>query len=174
MTRDEKKAIIDNIAEQISNNKHFYLTDIAALNASDTMALRGKCFEKQIKLVMVKNTLLRQAFERFDGQFEDLYGVLKENTSVMFCDGASDPAKLIKEFRKTKDKPVLKGAYVEESIYVGEETLDTLATIKSKEEVIADIIALLQSPVKNVISGLQSSGGQKIAGILKTLSEKEN
>lgn len=174
MTRDEKKAIIDSIAEQISNNKHFYLTDIAALNASDTMALRGKCFEKQIKLVMVKNTLLRQAFERFDGQYEDLYGVLKENTSVMFCDGASDPAKLIKEFRKTKDKPVLKGAYVEESVYIGEETLDTLATIKSKEEVIADIIALLQSPAKNVISGLQSSGGQKIAGILETLSEKEN
>ncbi len=172
MTRDEKAKVIDNLAQEISGAKHFYLTDISALNAEDTTRLRRKCFEKDIKLVVVKNTLLKKALEKCEGQYEELYSVLKDATSIMFTEASSAPAKLIKEFRKKLDRPVLKAAYVEESIYIGDEQLEALSSIKSKEELIGDIIALLQSPAKNVLSALQSGGGT-LAGIIKTLSEKE-
>ncbi len=170
--REEKNAIIADLTDQLNKTTHFYLTDISGLNAVDTSSLRRKCFENEIKLMMVKNTLIKNALEKSNGSFDELYGVLKENTSVMFCETGNVPAKLIKEFRKNKEKPLLKAAYVEESIYIGDEMLDALANLKSKEELVADVIALLQSPAKNVVSALQS-GGQKITGILKTLSEKE-
>jgi len=172
MTRDEKAKVVEDLAQKINEAKHFYLADISALNAEDTSNLRRKCFEKDIKLVVVKNTLLRKAFEKFDGTYDGLNDVLKHETSIMFTETGNVPAKLIKEFRKTLDKPVLKAAFVEESIYIGDDQLDMLSSLKSKEELIGDIITILQSPAKNVISALQSGGGT-LAGIIKTLSEKE-
>lgn len=171
MTREEKNQVIAELTETINSYPHFYLTDISALNAEVTGKLRRMCFEKDIKLVVVKNTLLRKALEKTGGSFDELYGVLANSTSVMFSETGNSPAKLIKEFRKTSEKPVLKAAYVQESIYVGDENLDALVNIKSKEELVGDIIMLLQSPAKNVISALKSGGGN-LAGILKTLSEK--
>lgn len=172
MKKEEKNVIIDSLSEKIKNSKNFYLTDISALNAADTSALRRQCFKEDIKLVVVKNTLLKKALESIEGNYDELYSVLKDSTSIMFSETANSPAKLIKEFRKSHDKPVLKGAYVEESIYIGDEQLDALSSLKSKEELIGDVILLLQSPMKNVLSSL-NSGGQKITGLLKALSEKE-
>jgi len=172
MNREDKNRIIDNLTDSISNAKHFYLTDISDLDAETTSKLRRACFEKEINLVVVKNTLLKKALEKFDGKFDDLYVALKSSTSIMFAEINDIPAKLIKEFRKTNQKPVLKAAFVEESIYIGDDYLDALSSIKSKEELIGDLILLLQSPARNVLSALQS-GGSKLAGIVKTLSEKE-
>lgn len=172
MTRDEKNQLIDNLAQQISESKHFYLTNIEALNAEQSSFLRRKCFEKGVKLIVAKNTLLKKALDKLEGNYEDLYPVLKENTSVMLSDTGNIPAKLIKEIRKDWEKPLLKGAYVEESVYIGDDQLDVLSSIKSKEELIGDIVTLLQSPAKNVVSALQS-GGSTLAGIIKTLQEKE-
>jgi large subunit ribosomal protein L10 len=172
MRREEKNAIIDSLTERLKEYSHFYLTDTAQLNAADTSELRRKCFENDIKLVVVKNTLLRRALEQTEGNFEELFPVLKGTTSIMFANAGNSPAKLIKEFRKKHDKPVLKGAYVQESIYLGDNMLDALVSVKTKQELIGDIILLLQSPAKNVISALQS-GGNKIHGVLETLSKKE-
>ena len=147
------------------------MADIAALDAATTSNLRRASFGKGIKLNVVKNTLLRKAMEASEKDFEGLYGVLKGNTSIMLAEAGNAPAKLIKEFRKKSDKPLLKGAWIEESVYVGDENLDMLTAIKSKEELIGDVITLLQSPAKNVISALQSSGGT-LAGLLKTLEER--
>ena len=172
MRREEKNAIIDSLAERLKEYSHFYLTDTAQLNAADTSDLRRKCFENNIKLIVVKNTLLQRALEQSNGNFEELYPVLKGTTSIMFTQTGNGPAKLIKEFRKQHDKPVLKGAYVQESVFIGEEMLDTLISVKTKQELIGDIILLLQSPAMNVISALQS-GGNKIHGVLETLSKRE-
>jgi large subunit ribosomal protein L10 len=172
MRREEKNAIIDSLAEKLKEYSHFYLTDTAQLNAADTSDLRRKCFENDIKLVVVKNSLLKRALEQSEGNFEELYQVLQGSTSIMFAQSGNVPAKLIKDFRKRHDKPVLKGAYVQESIYIGDNMLDTLISIKTKKELIGDIIMLLQSPAKNVISALQS-GGNKLHGVLETLSKKE-
>jgi large subunit ribosomal protein L10 len=172
MTRDDKIQLIDNLAQQLSESKHFYVANIEALNAEQSSALRRKCFEKDIKLIVVKNTLLKKALEKIEGDYAELFPVLKNNSSIMLSETGNVPAKLIKEFRKQWDKPLLKGAYVEESIYIGDNQLDVLANIKSKEELIGDIVMLLQSPAKNVISALQS-GGNTLAGIIKTLQEKE-
>jgi len=172
MKREDKNTIIDNLKESIGNSKHFYLADISNLDAESTSKLRRACFEKEIQLVVVKNTLLRKALEKFEGKFEELYGLLNNSTSIMFTQAANIPAKLIKEFRKTSEKPILKAAYVEESIYIGDDQLDALSSIKSKEELLGDLILLLQSPARNVLSALQS-GNSKLAGIVKTLSEKE-
>jgi large subunit ribosomal protein L10 len=172
MRREEKNAIIDSLAEKFREYSHFYLTDTAQLNAEDTSALRRKCFDNDIKLIVVKNTLLKRALEQSGVNFEELFPVLKGTTSIMFANAGNSPAKLIKEFRKQHDKPVLKAAYVQESIYVGENMLDMLVSIKTKEELIGDVILLLQSPAKNVISALQS-GGNKLHGVLETLSKKE-
>jgi len=173
MRREEKDVIIDNLAQRLNDTKHFYLTDISELNAEQTSNLRRKCFEKEISLLVVKNTLLRKAMEKSDGDFNDLYDVLKDSTSIMFCETGNIPAKLIKEFRKTMERPILKAAFVEESIYIGDEQLELLSSIKSKEELLGDLLNLLQSPVKNLVSALASSGSE-LAGALKTLSEKEN
>lgn len=173
MRREEKNAIIDSLAETLKEYSHFYLTDTAQLNAADTSALRRKCFENDIKLIVVKNTLLKRALEMSEGNFEELYPILKGTTSIMFTNSGNTPAKLIKEFRKKHDKPVLKGAYVQESVFVGDQMLDALVAVKTREELIGDLIFLLQSPARNVISALQS-GGNKLHGVFETLSKKEN
>lgn len=173
MRQEEKNAIINSLADRLKEYSHFYLTDTAQLNAADTSALRRKCFENDIKLVVVKNTLLKRALKQTDVNFEELFPVLKGTTSIMFANTGNLPAKLIKEFRKKHDKPVLKGAYVQESIYIGDNMLETLVTLKTKDELIGDVILLLQSPAKNVVSALQS-GGNKIHGVLETLQKKEN
>jgi large subunit ribosomal protein L10 len=171
MKKEEKAVIIDRLAKQLKETPHFYLADVSTLNAAKTTALRRKCFEKQIKLVVVKNTLLRKALEKISFEEAAIFGVLTGSTSVMFADEASVPAKLIKEFRATGDKPALKAAYVQESLYVGDEQLDALVNIKSRTELIGDVVALLQSPAKNVISALQS-GGNTLAGLVKTLESR--
>ena len=172
MKKSEKFEIIGSLTEQINAASHFYLTDIESLNASDTSALRRLCNKQEVRLVVVKNKLLRKAIEASDKNAEELYDVLKGNTSIMFCENANTPAKLIKDFKKKHKKPILKGAYVQESVYVGENQLDVLISIKSKNELIGEVIGLLQSPIKNVLGGLQS-GGTIIHGVLKTLGERE-
>ncbi|MCA0960398.1 50S ribosomal protein L10 [Muricauda ruestringensis] len=172
MTREEKATVIKDLTAQLADNANIYLADISGLNAVDTSNLRRACFKANIKLAVVKNTLLAKAMEASDKEFGELPEVLKGNTSLMFSETGNAPAKLIKNFRKKSEKPLLKGAFIEEAVYIGDNNLDALVNIKSKEEVIGDIIGLLQSPAKNVISGLKSGGG-KLAGILKTLSEKE-
>ncbi|MCF6168916.1 50S ribosomal protein L10 [Lutibacter sp.] len=171
MTREEKSQVIEALTTQLTEGNIIYLADISGLNALDTSNLRRACFKANVKLAVVKNTLLEKAMEKSDKDFGDLPGILKGNTSLMFSETGNAPAKVIKEFRKKSNKPVLKGAYVEEAIYVGDDQLDMLVSIKSKEELVGDIISLLQSPAKNVISALQS-GGNKLSGILKTLSDK--
>jgi large subunit ribosomal protein L10 len=172
MRREEKITIIDSLAEKLKTYSHFYLTDTAQLNAADTSNLRRKCFENGIKLIVVKNTLLQRALEKSELNLNELYPVLKGTTSIMFANAGNSPARLIKEFRKLHDKPLLKGAYVQESIYLGDNMLDTLVSIKTKQELLGDIIILLQSPARNIISAL-TSGGNKIHGVLETLSKKE-
>ena len=172
MTREEKSQVIEELTAQLADNAHIYLTDISGLDAGNTSDLRRACFKANIKLAVVKNTLLEKAMEASDKDFGDLPKTLKGNTSVMYSETGNAPAKVIKAFRKKSDKPLLKGAFIEEAIYIGDEQLDALVDIKSREELIGDIVALLQSPAKNVISALKSSGG-KLAGIVKTLSEKE-
>ncbi len=171
MTREEKANVIEDLTAQLAENATIYLADISGLDASTTSALRRAAFKANIKLSVVKNTLLAKAMEASEKEFGELPEVLKGNTSLMFSETGNAPAKLIKNFRKKSDRPLLKGAFVEEAIFVGDDKLETLVNIKSKEELIGDIIGLLQSPAKNVISGLKSGGG-KLAGILKTLSEK--
>lgn len=171
MKKEDKKQIIEQLATNLQEYENFYLTDIATLDAAATSELRRECSKQEIKLVMVKNTLLKKALESLEGNYEEFYPILKGNTAIMFSNVANAPAKLIDKY-KSKKIPALKGAYVQESFFIGAETLGTLVTIKSKTELIGDVIALLQSPVKNVISALQS-GGNILHGVLKTLSEKE-
>ena len=172
MTREEKSQVIQDLTGKLTDNPVIYLADISGLNASDTSNLRRACCKSNVKFAGVKNTLLAKAMESSDKDFGELPNVLKGNTSLMMAEIGNAPAKVIKAFRKGKnEKPILKGAYVEAAVYVGDDQLDNLVNIKSKEEVIGDIIGLLQSPAKNVISALQSGGG-KIHGILQTLSEK--
>ena len=174
MTKQEKLAVINGLTEQLNAYPHFYLADIEALNAEQTAALRRQCFEKKIKLVVVKNTLLGKALENVGKADEELVAVLKGSTSIMFTETGKAPAQLIKEFRKKLQKPVLKAAFAEGCVYVGDDQLEALCNIKSQKELVADIIALLQSPAKNVISALQGAAGQKIAGLVKTLEERNN
>jgi len=171
MRKEEKQLLIDDITVQLSKNANFYLTDISNLNAEKTSNLRRLCFSKSIKLVVVKNSLLRKAMEKSGKDMSELYVTLSGATSIMFSESGNAPAKLIKEFRKTSDRPILKGAFIEEAAYIGDNQLDFLISIKSKNELVGDLIALLQSPIRNVVGSLQS-GGHKISGILQTLSEK--
>lgn len=172
MKKEDKNVIIDNIAAYLQEYDNFYLTDIATLNAEKTSILRKECSKQEIKLMVVKNTLLRKALEKLEGNYEELYPILKGNTAIMFSNVANAPAKLIDKYKK-EQVPALKGAYVQESFFIGAETLKDLVSIKSKAELIGDVIAILQSPAKNVISALQS-GGSILHGVLQTLSEKEN
>ena len=172
MKSTEKQVLIDNLQEQIDAYSHFYLTDISGLNAADTNDLRRLCFKQDVKLVVAKNTFLRIALENSGKNLEEIYDVLEGNTSVMFAVTGNAPAKLIKEFRKKHQKPVLKAAFVEESVYLGEEQLDTLVSVKSKNELIADVVSLLNSPMRSLLSQLQS-GGNTIYGVLETLKERK-
>jgi large subunit ribosomal protein L10 len=171
MTREEKSQVIQDLTAVLAGTNTLYLADISGLNAQNTSNLRRACFKANVQLSVVKNTLLAKAMEASDKDFGTLPSVLKGNTSMLIAEASNAPAKLIKDFRKKSKKPLLKGAYAEESVYIGDEQLDALVDIKSREELIGEIIGLLQSPAKNVISALQS-GGQKLSGILKTLSEK--
>ena len=171
MTREEKAVVIDDLTAQLAESGTIYLADISGLDAVTTSDLRRACFKANIKLSVVKNTLLSKAMEASDKEYGELPEVLKGNTAMMISEVGNAPAKLIKTFRKKSDKPILKGAFIEEAVYLGDDSLEALVNIKSKEELIGDVIGLLQSPAKNVISGLKSGGG-KLAGILKTLSEK--
>ena len=171
MRKQDKKQLIDSLTQQLTDNNNFYITDVSDLNAEASSNLRRLCHKNGIKMQVVKNTLLKKAMENVEKDYEELYVTLKGNTSIMFAEAGNVPAKMIKEFRKKSDRPVLKGAYIEEMTYIGDDQLDFLIAIKSKNELIADVIALLQSPAKNVVSALQS-GGSQLSGILKTLSEK--
>mgnify|MGYP006146519365 CR=1 FL=1 len=172
MTREEKAKYIDDLATEISAANVFYLTDTSELTVEVVNNLRRRCFQSNIRMRVVKNTLLQKAMDRVDGKdFGNLGETLAGATSIMFCEVANVPGKLIQEFRKKNDKPILKGAFIDSAIYVGDNQLETLATLKSREELIGDIIGLLQSPAKNVVSGL-TGAGSKIAGILKTLEER--
>jgi large subunit ribosomal protein L10 len=170
MKKEDKNKIIEQISTTLKEYDHFYLTDIATLNAAKTSQLRKECSKQEIKLVMVKNTLLKKALESLEGNYEELYSVLKGNTAIMFSNVANAPAKLIDKYKADK-VPAFKGAYVQESFYVGGGLLKDLVNIKTKAELIGEVITLLQSPAKNVVSALQSGGGI-LHGVLKTLSEK--
>lgn len=173
MKKEDKSLIIDQIANTLKEYSCFYLVETAGLNAEKTSELRRACFNADVKLMVVKNTLLKKALETLDGDYSELYSSLAGATSLMCSNTGNAPAKLLKSFKKKDDTlPRLKAAYVEETVYVGEDQLETLANIKSKNELIADVIALLQSPAKNVVSAL-TSGGTKLHGILETLSNKE-
>lgn len=174
MTREDKDLLIAELSEKIASSNIFYLADTSELNAEVTQALRRECFKKEVGLRVVKNTLLQKAFERIEGRdYSEMYGTLSGPTAIMFSEVGNLPAKLIKDFRKKHPKPILKAAYIEEAIFVGDEQLDTLVAIKSKEELVGELIGLLQSPARNVISALQS-GGQTIAGVVKTLQERNS
>ena len=170
MKKELKDTIIVELGEKLKEYPHFYLVDISGLNAEKTSDLRRKCFKSDIKMIVVKNTLLHRAFMAADVDFEPFYGCLKGNTAVMFTNTANVPAKLLKEYTK-EGIPALKAAYAEESLFVGADKLEELASLKSKNELIADVVALLQSPAKNVVSALQS-GANPIHGVLKTLGER--
>ena len=172
MTREEKSKVIEALTAELAESSNFYLTDLSGLNAGMTSQLRRACFKANVRLSVVKNTLLEKAMEASEKDFGELPSTLKGNTSVMYSESGNAPAKVIKAFRKKSEKPFLKGAYIEEAVYIGDDQLDMLVDIKSKEELIGEIIGLLQSPAKNVVSALQSSGG-KLSGIIKTLSQKE-
>ena len=175
MRKEDKGLIIEKLGETLKQYPHFYLVDVAGLDAARTSALRRQCFKSEVKMVLVKNTLLHKAFEASEIDFTPLYGVLKGTTAVIFTQVANCPAKMLREIIAKNPKgvttPALKAAYAEEGFYVGADQLDALCAIKSKNEVIADIVALLQSPAKNVVSALQS-GAHTIHGVLKTLGEK--
>lgn len=171
MKKEDKVNVIAQIGEVIKEYAHFYLVDVTAMNSAATNAMRAKCFKQDIKMLVVKNTLLKKAFDAAEVDYSPLHPCLKRTTALLLCNTANAPAKLIKDVAGKGEIPALKGAYAEESFYVGAEQLDALINIKSKNELIAEVVALLQSPIKNVVSALQS-GGNTIHGVLKTLGER--
>jgi large subunit ribosomal protein L10 len=173
MRKEEKQEVVSALTEKMKEYGNFYITDTSSLTVAKINNIRRKCFEKEIGMQVVKNTLIKKALEQLDGDVTPLFEILKGSSSIMFSTNANAPAKLIKELRKGKEeKPVLKAAYVDSAVFIGDNQLDALVNLKSREELIGDIIGLLQSPAKNVISALQS-GGNKLAGIVKTLQERE-
>lgn len=172
MTREEKSIVIEDLTAQLADTNVIYVADISGLDAETTSSLRRACFKAGIKLEVVKNTLLEKAMESSNNNYGELPSTLKGNTSIMIAENGNAPAKVIKEFRKKSDKPVLKGAYIDEAVFIGDNQLESLVSLKSKDEVIGEIVTLLQSPAKNVISALKS-GGSTLAGLVKTLSERE-
>lgn len=172
MRKDEKNLLIDELVETLSSTNVIYVADASGLNAESTGKLRRECFRSNVSMRVVKNTLLRKALERIEGKnFDELYPTLTGPTAIFTAEVGSLPGKLIKNFRGKNPKPFLKGAYVEEAVFIGDSQLDSLSTLKTREELIGDIIGLLQSPAKNVISALKS-GGNTIAGLVKTLEER--
>ncbi|MEM6348099.1 MAG: 50S ribosomal protein L10 [Bacteroidota bacterium] len=174
MTKEQKIQLVQELIETFKEYPNFYITDSGGMSVAEMNELRGLCFKSDIKLQMIKNTLIRKALENLDGDYSEVYDALKETSSVFFAtaENPSVPAKVLKEFRKKQERPVLKAAVIETSVFKGDDQIKALAELKSKDELIGEIVGLLQSPAKNVVSALKSSGG-KIAGILKTLSEKE-
>ena len=172
MTREEKNKQIEDLMTILDATNNLYIADTSGLNAEQTSDLRRACFKADIEMTVVKNALLKKAMERSPKKFDDIYEALKGNYSIMISVVGNAPAKLIKDFRKKGNKPLLKAAYIDEAIFLGDNQLDTLVNLKSKNELIGDIILLLESPMKNVISALQGGGGQTIAGLLKTLEER--
>ena len=173
MTREEKADIIQQLSDKLAEFPHFYLADTSAMSVEDINKFRGDLFKQGLSIRVVKNTLLSKALQQQEGKFDETLDILKGTTAVVFTETANLPAKVIKEFRKSNEKPLLKAAFIEESVYIGDDQLKALSELKSKDELLGEIIGLLQSPAKNVISALQSGGG-KLAGILQTLSEREN
>ena len=173
MKKQEKTLLIDSLADKLSSSEFFYLTDISNLNAQKTSDLRRLCFKRNITLLLVKNTLLRKAMEKSEKDYSEIYSILKGTTSLMFSEIPNDPAKLIKEFRKSSDRPILKGAFIQDMTVIGDDKIDYLINIKSKNELIAGVILSLKSPINNVVSALLS-GKNILAGVVKTLSEKED
>jgi len=172
MKKEDKKQLIDSLAQEISARNYLYITDISGLNAEDTSKLRRLCFKKEVKLIVAKNTLLKRALEMQEGRdLSELFPTLKGASAIMLSDVNNAPAKLIREFRGNGQKPILKSAFVEECVYVGDDQLDALINVKSKNDLIGELVGLLQSPMQNVLSQLQS-GGNTIHGLLKTLEEK--
>lgn len=171
MTREQKQEIVLELKEKLNAHNSFYITDTSDLTVAEINKIRRKCFEKGISIRVAKNTLIRKAMEQTGNDYSELFGVLKGTSAIMFSEVGNAPAKLIKELRKDGPKPLLKGASIDLSFYTGDNQLDALVNLKSKEELVGDIIGLLQSPAKNVVSAL-SSGGGKLAGIVKTLSER--
>ena len=171
MKKENKVKVIAQLGEVLKEYAHFYLVDVTAMDSASTNAMRAKCFKAGVKMLVVKNTLLNKAFEDSEVDFSPLYPCLKGTTALLLCETANVPAKLIKDVAGKAEIPALKAAYAEESFYVGADQLDALIHIKSKNELIAEVVALLQSPVKNVVSALQS-GGNTIHGVLQTLSER--
>ena len=172
-TRQEKDLRIEELAEQIKGTNVLYLADTSAMSAEATTNLRRACHKQGVTLRVVKNTLLRKAMEKVEGKdYSDVIATLTGQTAIMIAEKGNAPAKLIRNFRKKDAKPALKSAWIDEAVFVGDDQLVMLSDLKGREELIGDIIALLQSPIKNVISGLQGSGGQTIAGLLKTLEER--
>ncbi len=172
MKKEEKVVIIGEIAELLEKYPNVYITDTSALTVAKTNQLRRLCFNNGVKMLVAKNSLIQKAMERSNSDaYSEIFTALKGTSALMFSEVGNAPAKLIKEFRKKNEKPLIKGAYIDTAIFLGDNQLDTLAAIKSKNELIGEIISLLQSPAKNVVSALKSSGG-KLAGILKTLSER--
>lgn len=176
MTKAEKTSVIEELAEKFVDSKYFYITDCSALNVETINDLRRACFKEDIQLKVVKNTLIRKALERAaaknEENYDDVYSILKGSSALMFTEVGNAPAKLIKKFREENDKPLLKAAFVESEIYVGDDQIDSLVNIKSKEDLIGDVMLLLQSPIKNLVGSLQS-GGNTISGLLKALEARE-
>ena len=170
MNKEEKVKVVEELKGQLNDYKSIYLTDIAGLDAMQTSKLRRECFNSNVKLSVVKNTFLERAMSESENDFGELKELLSGNTTIMLSESGNSPAKVIKKFRKDSEKPILKGAFVDEAIYIGDDKVEALFNLKSKEEVLGEIITLLQSPAKNVISALKSSSG-KIAGLVKTLAE---
>ena len=173
MNKEEKKVLIAELKGKLENQQFFYITDSSTLTVEQTNKLRRVCFEKGVELKVYKNTLVKKALEQLEGDaYVDLYGALKGPTALMFSDTSNDPAKIIKEFRKKHERPILKAAYIDSDVFIGDDQIEALASLKSKNELIGEIIGLLQSPIQSVVGSLQS-GGNTLAGIIKTLSEKE-
>jgi len=171
MNKEEKHELVLALTEQIKEYGNFYITDTSDLTVAKVNHIRRKCFESDITMQVAKNSLIKKAMENIDGDFSSLYEVLKGSSSILFSKSSTAPAKLIKQLRKTGEKPILKAAYIDSAVFIGDKQLDTLVNLKSKEQLIGEIIGLLQSPAKNVVSALQS-GGNKLAGIVKTLQER--
>ncbi|MBS1527731.1 MAG: 50S ribosomal protein L10 [Bacteroidetes bacterium] len=171
MTKEEKHELVLALTEQMKEYGNFYITDTANLTVAKVNDIRRKCFESDITMQVAKNTLIKKAMEATGGDFSPIYDVLKGSSTILFTKSATAPAKLIKQLRKAGEKPILKAAYIDSAVFIGDNQLDTLINLKSKEQLIGEIIGLLQSPAKNVVSALQS-GGNKLAGIVKTLQER--
>jgi len=171
MNKEEKNELVLALTEQIKEFGNFYITDTSNLTVAKINNIRRKCFESDITMKVAKNSLIRKAMEAVGGDFDPIYDVLKGSSSILFSKSSTAPAKLIKQLRKGSDKPILKAAYIDSAVFVGDNQLDTLVNLKSKEQLVGEIIGLLQSPAKNVISALQS-GGNILAGVVKTLQER--